>query len=91
MSLRLVKSIEYSGQAGVIHVRHLQQALGEALAAENWAQVQKLDQTCAVLIDKVIAANQDDSSSLAQALSELKGVYASLIVQCKREVASMAH
>jgi hypothetical protein len=44
-----------------------------------------------VLIDKVIEANQEDKQSLAAALSELKGVYANLIVQCKREVASMAH
>jgi hypothetical protein len=39
-----------------------------------------------VLIDKVIAANRDDRSTLVCALSELKGVYAGLIAQCQREV-----
>ena len=91
MSLHLVQPVDYSGQSGVMQVRHLQQALSDALLVEDWNQVRKLDQTCAALIDKVIDANQDDASALARALNELKGVYASLIVQCKREVASMAH
>ncbi len=91
MSLRLVEPITYSGKAGVLQVRRLQNELNKALAVEDWAQVRRLDQTCALLIDKVILANENDAQAIAEALSELKGVYASLIVQCKREVASMAH
>ncbi|RYY75763.1 MAG: hypothetical protein EOO52_09210 [Gammaproteobacteria bacterium] len=74
-----------------MHVRQLQKDLNKALAEENWSQVRRLDQACAVLIDKVIEANQENKQALAAALGELKGVYANLIVQCKREVASMAH
>ncbi len=91
MALRLVESVDYSGKAGVLHVRRLQQALNRALAIEDWDQVRRLDQACEQLIDKVILANRNDPHAIAEALNELKGVYASLIVQCKREVASMAH
>lgn len=91
MQLHLVEAPSYVGNYGVLQVRHLQNALHDALAAEDWNQVRRLDQICAALIDKVIDANNDDSKVLALALNELKGVYASLIVQCKREVALMAH
>ena len=91
MQLHLVESINYAGQSGVMQVRNLQTALNQALATEDWDQVRRLDQTCIVLIDKVIGANEHDSAAIALALNELKGVYASLIMQCKREVASMAH
>lgn len=91
MQLHLVEPVNYVGQAGVLQVRDLQQALNAALAAEDWDQVRRLDQSCAVMIDKVICANKNDTKAVADALNELKGVYASLIVQCKREVASMAH
>lgn len=91
MPLQLVKHVDYAGNAGIYQVRNLQRALNEALEQEDWAEVRKLDRTCALVIDKVIAANQHDGNTLATALGELKGVYANLIVQCKREVAAMAH
>lgn len=91
MGLRLVEPVTYSGQAGVLQVRRLQSELNKALKAEDWGQVRRLDQTCALLIDKVILANENNAQAIAEVLNELKGVYASLIVQCKREVASMVH
>lgn len=91
MGLRLVEPVTYSGQAGVMQVRRLQCELKKALNAEDWDKVRQLDQTCALLIDRVIIANQEGSPLITEALNELKGVYACLIVQCKREVASMTH
>ena len=91
MSLCLVEPLIYSGHSGVLQVRRLQGALTKALNTEDWDQVRRLDQTCALIIDKVIIANGNDLKAVAEALNELKGVYASLIVKCKREVASMAH
>ncbi len=91
MPLYLVEPVNYVGHAGVQQVRSLQNALNAALAVEDWGQVRRLDQSCAILIDKVIRANAQDTQAVAAALGELKGVYASLIAQCKREVASMAH
>lgn len=91
MQLQLVEPTNYVGQDGILQVRSLQQALNLALAAEDWERVRRLDQTCAAVIDKVIYANEGDTKAIADALNELKGVYASLIVRCKREVALMAH
>jgi flagellar protein FliT len=91
MQLHLVESINYTGPAGLLQVRSLQQELNAALAAKDWDSVRRLDRSCAAVVHKVITANEGDSRAIANALSELKGVYASLLVQCKREVASLAH
>ena len=91
MTLRLVEPITYSGQGSVLQVRRFQNELNNALSTEDWDQVRRLDQVCILLIDRVIQANGSDPKAIAEALNELKGVYASLIVHCKREVASMAH
>lgn len=91
MSLHLVEEINYRGDEGVRHMRHLQSALTEALKDQNWDQVRHLDSVCIQLVDKVITANKDDKKILFAALSELKGVYSRLIIQCQCEVAVMAH
>lgn len=91
MRMHLVEAVSYAGSAGIMQVRSLQSELDDALAAQDWDRVRRLDQSCAIVIDKVISANSGDSKAIADALNELKGVYASLIVQCKREVASLAH
>ncbi|QEY14386.1 hypothetical protein D0B88_12440 [Cellvibrio sp. KY-YJ-3] len=67
-------------------MRSLQQALTVALQQEDWERIRHLDRVCVVLIDRVIAANRNDKSTLIRALSELKGVYAGLIAQCQQEV-----
>lgn len=86
MKIQLVPPPEYRGQEGIMAMRSLQQELTKALHAEDWEKVRHLDRICIVLIDRVIAANRSDKSTLVCALSELKGVYAGLIAQCQREV-----
>lgn len=90
MSLHLVAEPDYTGAEGLAQLRELQRALISAQNAEDWVRVRELDRACAHLVEKVIAANRSDPSTLVQALSELKGVYASLIDRCQREVSSMA-
>lgn len=90
MSIAIVSRPDYKGDAGVQQVRNLQQALVAALKQQDWIAVQRLDRSCAALIDKVIAANRCDGASLVLALSELKGVYSNLIDGCQEKVASMA-
>jgi flagellar protein FliT len=90
MPLKLIEPIDYTGYNGVIQLRDLQVALSKALNTEDWSLVQQLDRICMVVIDKVIAANKDDLSALINALDELKGVYANLIMQCKCDMTSMA-
>ena len=91
MSLQLVGDLNYNGMDGVLHMRRLQKDLAVALGQEDWSKVRRLDQACVVLIDKVVAANKGDNGALVLALSELKDVYAGLIMQCQCEVAAMAY
>ncbi len=86
MAIRLVPDPQYVGEAGIMAMRNLQQELTKALRCEDWEKIRHLDRICALLIDRVIAANRNDKSTLVCALSELKGVYAGLIAQCQREV-----
>lgn len=86
MTLRSVPAPSYAGEAGVIAMRSVQQALSIALQQEDWERIRHLDRICVVLIDRVVAANRSDKTTLIRALSELKGVYAGLIAQCQQEV-----
>lgn len=86
MTLRLVPEPDYAGEAGVMAMRSVQRALTTALQHEDWERIRHLDRICVLLIDRVIAANRDDKTTLVRALSELKGVYAGLIAQCQQEV-----
>jgi flagellar protein FliT len=86
MTLRLVPEPDYAGEAGVMAMRSVQRALTTALQYEDWERIRHLDRVCVLLIDRVIAANRDDKTTLVRALSELKGVYAGLIAQCQQEV-----
>lgn len=86
MTLRLVPEPDYAGEAGVVAMRSVQRALTTALQHEDWERIRHLDRVCVLLIDRVIAANRDDKTTLVRALSELKGVYAGLIAQCQQEV-----
>jgi flagellar protein FliT len=86
MAIYLVPAPEYRGEAGLMAMRNMQCELVQALQQEDWEGVRHLDRICVSLIDKVIAANRDDKSTLVCALSELKSVYAGLLAQCQREV-----
>lgn len=86
MSIQLVPNPVYHGEAGIEAMRELQRELAQALQQEQWERVRHLDRVCVVLVDRVIAANRNDKTTLVRALSELKGVYAGLIAQCQREV-----
>lgn len=86
MTLRLVPEPDYAGEAGVMAMRSVQRALTTALQHEDWERIRHLDRICVLLIERVIAANRDDKTTLVRALSELKGVYAGLIAQCQQEV-----
>lgn len=90
MALAPVPRPDYRGEAGVAQVRQLRRELILALKREDWGRVRELDRACAGLVDRVVDANRDDGTALVRALSELKGVYASLIDRCHREVLQLA-
>lgn len=85
MTLSLV-DVSYEGESGIAALRSVQQELNQATQIEDWEKIRQLDAICANLIEKVIAANHADKSTLVRALSELKGVYANLIVRCHQEM-----
>jgi flagellar protein FliT len=85
MTLKLVEN-SYAGESGIVALRSVQQELNQAAQLEDWEKIRQLDAICANLIEKVIAANQEDKSTLVRALSELKGVYANLIIRCHQEM-----
>lgn len=91
MGLQLERDLDYSGHTGVNYLRCLQQDLAAALQESDWDKVRFLDQACAVLVERVIAANRGNGPALVLALNELKNVYARMIMQCKYEVNSFAH
>jgi flagellar protein FliT len=85
MALKLVEN-SYAGESGIAALRSVQQELNQAAQLEDWEKIRQLDAICASMIEKVIAANQEDKSTLVRALSELKGVYANLIIRCHQEM-----
>lgn len=90
MAINVLADLDYAGEAGLQHVRALKHGLACAMAAQDWLEVRRLDSACAAMVNKVIAANASDGGALVLALSELKGVYASVISGCQQKVASMA-
>src|SRR5690625_7703455 len=89
MTVQLVAEPDYRGRNGISLLRQVQRDIIEALHAENWQRVRELDQTCAALVERMIAANLTDPSTLVSDLSEKKGVYAYINCQCQHLVFSM--
>ena len=90
MSIKMLDTLDYTGDAGVQQVQTLQSALVLALQQQEWHEVRRLDKACAALVNRVIAANGNNTGALIAALSELKSVYSHLISGCQAKVASMA-
>lgn len=90
MPLAAVPRPDYQGDSGVHQLRQLQRELIKALREGDWLRVRELDRACAGLVDRVVAANHEDGTTLVSALIELKGVYSNLIDSCHSEVLKMA-
>lgn len=86
--LQLVEA-SYAGEAGIEALRSIQLELQRAAQREDWSRIRQLDAVCESLIEKVIAANRDNSAVLVRALSELKGVYANLLFKCHQEITQL--
>jgi flagellar protein FliT len=82
--LQKVPRVNYHGESGIEAIRQLQRDLASALAQEDWGRVKHLDRVCALVVERVVAANRDDRSILVRALGELKGVYSNLLTECRR-------
>ncbi len=91
MAVTLVPDPDYCGAQGVAQLRSLQREMMSALAAGDWLKLRRLDQSCPVIVERVIQANrQTGLVGLVHALKELKAVYATVIDTCRQQVAVMA-
>ena len=91
MAVTLVPDPDYSGIHGIIQLRVLQREMSAALHAGDWMKLRRLDQSCPLIVEKVIQANRyTGQAGLIAALKELKAVYATAIDSCRQQVATMA-
>ena len=91
MAVTLVPDPDYSGIHGIMQLRILQREMSAALHAGDWMKLRRLDQSCPLIVEKVIQANRHTSQAgLIIALKELKAVYATVIDSCRQQVAAMA-
>ena len=91
MAVTLVPDPDYSGIHGIMQLRILQREMSAALHAGDWMKVGRLDQSCPLIVEKVIQANRHTGQAgLIIALKELKAVYATVIDSCRQQVAAMA-
>lgn len=91
MAVTLVPDPDYSGIHGIIQLRVLQREMSAALHAGDWMKLRRLDQSCPLIVEKVIQANRyAGQAGLIAALKELKAVYATAIDSCRQQVATMA-
>lgn len=91
MAVTLVPEPDYSGTHGIMQLRVLQREMSAALHAGDWMKLRRLDQSCPLIVEKVIQANRHTGQAgLIIALKELKAVYATVIDSCRQQVAAMA-
>lgn len=92
--LHSIQAPSLQGEQGLAQLRQLQKEMAKALGQCDFQRVRQLDGTCAVVIDKLIAANRNDGrlgqAILLRALSDLKGVYANLIRECEGKADSVS-
>ncbi|MDO3382602.1 hypothetical protein [Gilvimarinus algae] len=84
MSLSLVEADSLAGPGGFEQLRQLQTDMSRALAVGDYTRVRQLDETCAVLLDKLIAANRENRSILLESMMDLKALYAQMIQESER-------
>ena len=91
MAVTLVPEPDYSGTHGIMQLRVLQREMSAALHAGDWMKLRRLDQSCPLIVEKVIQANRHTGQAgLITALKELKAVYATVIDSCRQQVVAMA-
>jgi hypothetical protein len=87
--LFLVDQPDYTGDAGIHILRGVQRSICDAMKAENWDEVRRLDAVCASVVERLIAHNANDNSMLVRVLGELKGTYGGLLSRCEQRVLLM--
>ncbi|WP_049721818.1 hypothetical protein [Gilvimarinus polysaccharolyticus] len=78
-----------AGEGGVSQLHQLQADMRDALSRCDYARVRQLDNTCAVMLDKLIALNNQRPGALLQMMQDVKQLYADLLSECQMRPAQV--
>jgi len=71
-----------AGEGGIAQLQQLQADMRAALGAGDYSRVRQLDDTCTVVLDKLIMINREHPGALLQTMLDLKQMYADLLSEC---------
>jgi hypothetical protein len=91
MPVTLVPKFNYEGQACIQQLLLVREAMELASSQQDWPQVRRLDRLCSLIVNRAMAVNLKDKSTLIFALRELTSAYKSIILHCNLQVPSTAH
>jgi hypothetical protein len=72
-----------AGEGGVAQLQQLQADMRAALGAGDYRRVRQLDDTCTLVLDRLIEINRQQPGALLQAMLDLKQMYADLLTECQ--------
>gem|GEM_PF-5887119 len=81
--MRLVSTPSLTAEGGMAQLQQLQADMRSALARGDYSRVRQLDDTCTVVLDKLIELNRERPGALLQAMADVKQMYADLLYQCQ--------
>lgn len=77
------------GEGGIAQLHQLQADMRDALHAGDYSRVRQLDDTCTVVLDKLIALHRQQPGALLQAMQDVKQMYAELLSECQTRPAQV--
>ena len=89
MRLVATSAPSLKGEGGIAQLRQLQAEMRDALSSGDYSRVRQLDDTCTVVLDKLIELNRQQPGALLQAMLDVKQMYAELISQCQTRPAQV--
>ncbi|WP_041523343.1 hypothetical protein [Gilvimarinus agarilyticus] len=87
--MRLLDAPSLAGSDGIAQLHQLQGDMREALRAGNYTRVRQLDDTCTVMLDKLIELHREQPGTLLQTMLDLKQMYADLLTECSARPAQV--
>lgn len=87
--MKLLEAPSLAGAAGIAQLQQLQGDMREALSLGNYTRVRQLDDTCTVVLDKLIRLHREQPGALLQIMLDLKQMYAELLRECNARPAQV--
>ena len=87
--MRLLNAPSLAGTGGIAQLQQLQGDMREALSNGNYTRVRQLDDTCTVVLDKLIELHREQPGALLHTMLDLKQMYAELLRECSARPAQV--